>query len=341
MKPFALYRLPGEVTATRITARNAASLSSCSQLDGQSGFVIAPFIPSSHEPIILIEPEEVSEYVPCSDNGLSIPYQEADAAAEREAYAQAFALFHHRLTEGAFRKVVLARKKSLTLGAEVEALRLFDRACALYPQQMIVLVSAHGCGTWLMATPEILLQGRGQLWHTMALAGTMKAGQERMGWSEKNIQEQRLVSSYISDCLQRHAHHIHLSGPTTAQAGHLLHLRSDFSFQLHSNAHVGQLLHDLYPTPAVCGIPKDATRHFIAQHEPEPRHYYSGFMGPMNINASGDTDLYVSLRCMALNGRHCTLYAGGGLITSSDEQQEWDETEAKMRTMLRCIDCKL
>jgi isochorismate synthase len=31
------------------------------------------------------------------------------------------------------------------------------------------------------------------------------------------------------------------------------------------------------------------------------------------------------------------LYAGGGLLRDSVEQQEWDETEAKLQTMRRII----
>ena len=58
-------------------------------------------------------------------------------------------------------------------------------------------------------------------------------------------------------------------------------------------------------------------------------------MGPLNMD--GCSDLYVSLRCMQISGRSCALYAGGGLISDSIEQLEWEETEAKMLTMLRCF----
>lgn len=337
MKPFALYRLPGETLATRITATKASVVSSCHDLNGRSGFVVAPFSPSPQSPILLIEPEEVTEFVPDADGGEPFAYTTTDdaTAASRAVYASAFTDFHRRLTNGTFRKVVLARQKTVRCRTEVDAIRLFNRACALYPMQMIVLAHAQECGTWLMATPEIMLQARHQMWRTMALAGTMKACDEHQGWSVKNIREQRLVSSYISKCLAAHAHDIDLRGPMTAQAGALVHLKSEFTFKLHDEAKVGDLLADLYPTPAVCGIPKDATRRFIADHEPAPRSYYSGFMGPMNIH--GDSDLYVSLRCMKIDGRACTLFAGGGLITDSVEEQEWLETEAKMGTMLQCF----
>ena len=339
MTPFALYRKPGELLATRIEASHAEVLEDCIELNGRSGFVIAPFAPSAAQPILLIEPEKVSQFVPEVDSNEPLKVKLHAEEEEREDYARAFSAFHKRLTDGTFRKVVLARKQVVELEQEVDPLRMFNRACALYPQQMIVLVSAEACGTWLMATPEILLQQRGDMWRTMALAGTMKAGGEAQGWSVKNIREQRLVSTYISKCLDRYAHHIDLRGPMTAHAGALVHLKSEFTFELNDVAHVGNLLGELYPTPAVCGIPKDTTRQFITDHETSPRHYYSGFMGPLGIE--GSSDLYVSLRCMQIAGRTCTLYAGGGLISDSVEQSEWEETEAKMLTMLRCFDAGL
>ena len=336
MKPFAIYRLPGEHFATRISASKIAVPTDCCDLNSRSGFVIAPFIPSSQSPLLLIEPEDVRVFVPDEDNGEPLCYEICHhASVSRLAYANAFSAFHQRLSDGSFRKVVLARKLVVKTESEVNPIRMFNRACALYPQQMVVLVSAEPCGTWLMATPEILLQQRGEMWRTMALAGTMKADKEAQGWSVKNIREQRLVSTYISKCLYQYAHHVDLRGPMTAHAGALVHLKSEFSFELNDVAQVGDLLNELYPTPAVCGIPKDATRAFICEHEPAARSYYSGFMGPLNMD--GCSDLYVSLRCMQISGRSCALYAGGGLISDSIEQLEWEETEAKMLTMLRCF----
>jgi isochorismate synthase len=51
-----------------------------------------------------------------------------------------------------------------------------------------------------------------------------------------------------------------------------------------------------------------------------------------------ETHLYVSLRCMNIEGDTCHLYAGGGLLKDSTEEQEWAETEAKMETMRRILD---
>lgn len=337
MKPFALYRLPGETLATRISASKSTILKDCNALNSISGFVVAPFSFEKGESIIVIEPEEISRFVPDADGGEPIDFEPLDFNYDdREYYSQAFVAYKQRMTHGSIRKVVLARQKTVECDRDIDCLQLFNRACQLYPTQMIVLVSTDECGTWLMATPEILLQGHENLWRTMALAGTMKACDEHQGWSVKNIREQRLVSSYISKCLAAHTHDIDQRGPMTAQAGALVHLKSEFTFRLNNEAKVGELINDLYPTPAVCGIPKEETRHLITMFEPESREYYSGFMGPINIH--GCTDLYVSLRCMKIRDNLCTLYAGGGLISDSVEKQEWQETEAKMGTMLRCLD---
>lgn len=36
---------------------------------------------------------------------------------------------------------------------------------------------------------------------------------------------------------------------------------------------------------------------------------------------------------MQIEDRRYRMYAGGGLLADSIEQQEWDETEAKLETM--------
>ncbi len=89
-----------------------------------------------------------------------------------------------------------------------------------------------------------------------------------------------------------------LQGPYTMTAAHLCHLRTDIHFRLPCADVLGDVLEALYPTPAVCGIPKEPARRFILRHEHEPRRYYSGFVGMLSPRA--DTHLFVSLRCMRL-----------------------------------------
>ena len=125
------------------------------------------------------------------------------------------------------------------------------------------------------------------------------------------------------------------AGPYPAYAGALSHLKTDFHFSLKDNKNLGDLLKVLHPTPAVCGLPKEEAYRFILENEGYDRKYYSGFIGW--LDPEGRTDLYVNLRCMHIEDEQLTLYAGGGLLASSELNDEWQETEKKLQTMRRIL----
>ena len=347
MNAFAIYRLPHADYATLIqqTEGEPAEYHLCSELNGKRGFIVAPFEVTEQQPILLIRPDKVEtvgvaghHYDACSPDLL---YPRTASMT----YAIDFANYHAQLEAGVFRKIVLARCADEESEEPIAPMELFHRACELYPRMFVSLVYTAKSGFWLTATPEILLEGQKQEWRTVALAGTMKLegdllhGEgETVTWTTKNIQEQRIVATYITECLERFTGDFHEEGPHTVRAANLVHLRSDFTFTLPDGQHLGDLLHELHPTPAVCGLPKRETFSFIIHNEHTPRRYYSGFMGM--LDPESDTHLYVSLRCMNIEGNHYHLYAGGGLLKDSTEEQEWQETEAKLETMRRCIAIK-
>ena len=338
MAAWALYRLPHADRYVRIrqTSGEPEALLSCSQLNGREGFVVAPFDIRPDQTALLIRPDAVEAYPLSGSPGISGKSEKSGISSPSPSYAVDFANFHAQLLSGTFRKIVLARCADETTAEPVSPEELFLRACQRYPRMFIALVYTSQTGYWLTATPEILLDNEGQQWRTIALAGTMKleADQlqgegETVTWSTKNIQEQRYVATYITECLERFVCDFHEEGPRTVRAANLVHLRSDFTFMLPDTDHLGDLLQTLHPTPAVCGLPKQDAFRFITHNEHTPRRYYSGFMGPIGPS----THLYVSLRCMNIEGRRYHLYAGGGLLKDSILEQEWLETEAKLETM--------
>ena len=359
MTGFALYRLPHEQQVTMVaqTEGEPLELASCEALNGQTGFVVAPFAVSTDMPIVLIRPDIVKTFPSVPDSSsignCQFPWEEQSVPfggtasslggnSNRTTYSDDFSRFFLHLKNGDFRKLVLSRCAEEPVTEGVSPLELYQRACQLYPRLFISLVYTAKSGLWLTATPEILLEGKGNEWRTIALAGTMKLkGDELLGegesltWSTKNIQEQRYVATYLKECLEQLADNIQEEGPRTVRAANLVHLRSDFTFTLLNNARVGNVLQMLHPTPAVCGLPKQEAYRFIMENEHTPRLYYSGFMGPLNMETS--THLYVSLRCMQITSGSYRMYAGGGLLKDSIEEQEWQETEAKLETMRRVI----
>ena len=375
MVSFAYYRLPYLHHATYVAQHEGQPevLQSVAELNGKEGFVIAPFAPSSDCPVLLIHPDEsrllstgepasallADGIAPSWSNGGGLADASAAVDVDKCAYQADFACFHEHLLNGDFRKIVLARKcqmdehlplawnkGNMDAGNQTVLESLFCRACRLYPRLFVALVYTPQSGMWLMATPEILLKGDGSNFSTMSLAGTQRAEPSRtiadypvegVAWSKKNQEEQQYVTDYIERCVATFTDDYALKGPYTTMAANLYHLRTDISFRLSDTHHLGDVLDKLYPTPAVCGIPKTETREFILSHEHQPRKYYSGFVGPLSTD--GKTRLFVSLRCMnILENGTCELYAGGGLLKESDMETEWRETKAKMQTIKRVLD---
>jgi len=309
-------------------------------LNGEQGYVIAPFSLDDCSSVVLLRPDVVRQCT-CDEvmtiENLTYCYGEENLTAtadEKEIYHADFCRFHRTFLTPEFQKLVLARSADV-LHQGTSPASLFVRACKQYPDAFVTLFSAPQCGTWLMATPEVLLARDAGSWHTMALAGTMRYAEELPSWSEKNVHEQAYVAQYIKECLDNYSSDVKMEGPYTTRTGELVHLRSDFKFTLDNEAGVGDVLDSLHPTPAVCGLPKQQAQQFILENETCNRKYYSGFSGPLDLN--GDTAMFVSLRCMRIFADRYRLYAGGGILPQSEESSEWDETAAKMQSMLSLI----
>jgi isochorismate synthase len=246
------------------------------------------------------------------------------------------------LEKGGAEKVVLSRAYQKELPLHFNPVTGFQNLTRQYPHAFVSLVSAPETGTWLGATPEILvLKDKQHIFRTMALAGTQKlaAGLKPANaiWRQKEIEEQSMVVRYIISCFKKIRLREYLeTGPRTVAAGNLLHLRSDFCVNMDlAGAEfpnlVSDMLHLLHPTSAVCGQPKETALAFIDQNENYNRRYYSGYLGPVNLLQ--ETNLYVNLRCLELSETSAILYAGAGITPDSEPDKEWQETELKMQTV--------
>jgi isochorismate synthase len=247
------------------------------------------------------------------------------------------------IVDSGIKKVVVSRAAAASLQASFDPVVTFQALCQRYPAAFVSLVAIPGIGAWIGASPELLLATDGRALHTMALAGTQARPRDlplqAARWSAKEIEEQALVSDYIRDFFQRAgAPAVQETGPHTVAAGNVIHLQTDFSVQLPQPALMAlanRVLHELHPTSAVCGMPKDKALAFIRQHEGYDRSFYSGYLGPVHID--GQSHLYVNLRCMQLGQGAAYLYVGGGVTADSSPDAEWRETELKAGTLLAVL----
>ena len=337
---FAIYRLPGEASPRFVMQRSgaAALYNDMEALDGESGFVIAPFRISSGSPLIVIRAD-------CTDltevDRTIIGKRRPEVKGERfnnidkAAYSRLFQQFHAPLLKGEIKKLVLSRSKTIGREEAFSPGRSFFRAAEKYTHSCVFLFHTPQSGTWLGSTPEILLAGSGSGWQTVALAGTRFPNTGNISWDDKNLREQHLVTSYLLKQLTSFQVAAEINGPYTIKAGKLAHLRTDFSFSLPDNPKIGTLLKRLHPTPAVSGLPKEEAFRFINEQEGYDRRYYTGFLGMLDPLA--ETNLYVNLRCMEIGKSSLTLYAGSGLLPSSTCRDEWKETEQKLKTMASIV----
>ncbi|MEM9981150.1 MAG: chorismate-binding protein [Bacteroidota bacterium] len=240
------------------------------------------------------------------------------------------------------RKVVTSRRQAVHFSDIPSATVLFEKLHEAYPSAFISLVHLPGVGTWLGASPEVLISvDTQQILRTMALAGTQPYQSNKplseAVWTQKEIEEQALVSRYIINCFKKvRVREFEEEGPKTVRAGNLLHLRTDFWVDLAAIDYPQLpdiMLRLLHPTSAVCGMPLQESLAFLATEETYERQFYSGFLGPV-----GDTaQLFVNLRCMQLLGKKAYLYAGGGVTVDSQSEKEWQETVMKCETLLRIL----
>lgn len=248
------------------------------------------------------------------------------------------------IKNGQAEKLVPSRTRSFQLKEALDVVDTFDQLCIRYPNAMVSLVSIPDVGTWFGATPELLLSiDAAKCFRTTALAGTQvhdpSIDPREVKWTQKEIEEQALVSRYIINCFKRiRLRDFKEHGPKTFVAGNLIHLKTDFEADMVGTGfpNLGsQMLSLLHPTSAVCGTPLEATRQFLLEQEGYDRKFYSGFLGPVNID--NEIHLFVNLRCMQLDHDSVILYAGAGVTIDSMAEKEWQETEMKMDTLLRVI----
>jgi isochorismate synthase len=198
-------------------------------------------------------------------------------------------------------------------------------------------------GLWFGATPETLLQIENDVFKTMSLAGTQVFEEnENPVWKTKELEEQQLVTDFISNQLKNIATNLEIDKTETIKAGNLLHLRTKVTGKLTIKNHqLKTLVRALHPTPAVCGLPRNIAKNFINQNENYDREFYTGFLGEINMGNSVlstmNSNLFVNLRCMKVDKNIVSIYVGGGITKDSNAKKEWEETVSKSKTMKRVL----
>lgn len=319
-----------------------------------SGFVFCPF--SSDHPKIIF-PYDKCEVLSSqwSVENLSFKanqYQETDHAQLNHEVLVKKAI--SAINNSNLQKIVCSRKTKISV--EIEPLEVFQRLIHQYQDAFCYCWYHPKIGMWIGATPEQFIHIERNQLKTVALAGTLDAEKyPKPEWSAKEIEEQQMVTDFIVQAIRPKAKKLNIGNTETVSAGQLWHLKTVITAEINAE-NLTQVISDLHPTSAVCGLPKAEAERFIKANESYDRQYYTGFLGELNVkhevgrhstsknqeqmaikNIKRVSDLYVNLRCMQVFDDYVEIYVGGGITKDSHPKAEFEETVAKSQTLLRVL----
>lgn len=232
--------------------------------------------------------------------------------------------------ENPLRKVVLTNPKIIKKRPQV--LASFLALEQAEPSSFCYLLSSSN-SLWIGATPELLVAQDSQGFTTTSLAGTLAIAQKGQ-WSNKEKEEQQMVTDYILAVLKKHHIKPQTEGPFTVENKQLCHLKTWIKTKVLTPVLLKKIINELHPTPAICGIPLKESKKYILENEAYNRELYTGYIG---IQKENELQLYVNLRCAQFFSDKTVIYVGGGITAKSEPKKEWDELELKSQTILSIL----
>lgn len=346
---FAAYRLPHSDAIRLIVQKNHVpqQIDITTETFSYKGFLVAPFIRNEKNHSYFIQPDLnyiSTDYVDF-DELISLPSNErtepefGNGIISKKEFVRQVEEIISAIDSGKFEKAVISRIKVVERSYRSKLTEIFQLLSSSYSNAFIYLFNVAG-QLWMGATPEPLICSHKNDLETVSLAGTREFNAENLNihnWSNKERVEQEMVTRYIEKTLARfEIEKYHKEGPYTKKAGNLVHLRTDFTLDFSKiNGQLGNLVKELHPTSAVCGLPKKESMEFIIDIEKHNRSYYSGYLGPINLDEK--ILLFVNLRCMQVLYDRLVLHIGAGITCDSVPEEEWAETEIKADTLLSII----
>lgn len=231
-------------------------------------------------------------------------------------------------------KIVLARMLIAHSSVPFDRKRLLEHLAVSEPDAAVFALNG-----FIGASPELLVSKHGNQVRARPLAGTSRREEDpdgsRLLAGPKEAEEHRIVAQAVSGTLQEMCTSLTVDGPSLVATSTMWHLGTEMTGTAASGIDVMDLVTALHPTPAVCGLPREAARKTIREIEGFDRMIYAGAVGWMD--ESGDGEWFVALRCAEVRGRMAMLFAGAGIVAGSDPSAELAETSAKFLPMQRAL----
>lgn len=198
------------------------------------------------------------------------------------------------------------------------------------------------------ASPEILVSLHGQTARVRPIAGTRWRG-------ETQEEDLALEKELLADEKER-AEHIMLVDLGRNDLGrvcdygsvevnelmiierysHVMHIVSDVTGKLSDDQDAYDLLRASFPAGTVTGAPKVRAMQIIDELETTRRGTYAGAVG--FVSNSGDLDMCIAIRTIAIKDGVAYVQAGGGVVYDSEPSKEYQESRNKAKASLRAVE---
>ena len=244
-----------------------------------------------------------------------------------------------RIRSGDLDKVVLARDITISSKNAIDPRAILNKLAVEYPTTWKFAISGL-----VGATPELLLRLSRGMVTSRVLAGTIsKTGDDAkdlalaasLARSSKDLAEHEYAVRSVADAIEPFCSSTNVpDSPFVLHLANVMHLATDVTGALvETLSHVDAftIIEQLHPSAAVCGTPRPQAAQLIAEIEGMSRGRYAGPVGW--IDAAGDGELGIALRCGQINGDSIRIFAGCGIVDGSDPEIELAETYAKFAPM--------
>jgi menaquinone-specific isochorismate synthase len=243
--------------------------------------------------------------------------------------------------QGRFDKVVLAREVQVVANREFLPADILHRLHTLYPSCMV-----FSTGTFLGASPELLISRAGRRVRSHPLAGTVARSGDPTAdaaltglllGSAKEREEHRLVVDEVAAGLRPVCRALDVPEvPSIVALRNVSHLGTLIEGELDGDDVTAlDLVSRLHPTPAVAGSPTAAAVSYLLGVEGFDRGCYAGPVGWMD--SRGDGEWAVAVRSAEVKGNTARLFAGVGVVSDSDPAAELAETQLKLQALLAAV----
>lgn len=276
-----------------------------------------------------------------SSQPFKILKSEGDSPKDKKKWKQLVSEGLEKISEHEIQKIVFSRKVELHLSNEPDFKIIIDRLKSNYPD-CYSFIYHHGKSTFFGASPEKLAKFSNGNVEIDALAGSAPRGsspgedsdfEQKLLNDRKNLNEHNFVVDHIESAITNSTLDMELEKHfSIKKLANIQHIWSRIVAKLSPNSSMINLLKELYPTPAICGYPKDDALHMIKKMEGYKRGLYAGIIGWFNLNDEGE--FAVAIRSALLSNNKLIAFAGCGIVEDSDPEVEFKETELKLKPIM-------